>query len=431
MVSEGIGKKAEYENQTESGNRMIQEASGEAGIYMRTLGGFSLSYNGKMLSGGAKSGESQFACLMQLLLHNLLKGEEGVGRDVLEQTLFGDRDIEDIRHAVRSVVYNARRRLEAAGLPGAECIGQKKGAYCWTGPVMVREDAAAFEKACRKADRAQGEERLELYMEACRRYTGEFLPGQAGVLWVAQEARRYRAMFCSCVEKAAALLRARKDFLRMEKLGIHAAGVSPLADWEAVTMEALVSLGRHEEARKFYDDTVEFYLKEQGLHPSEKLTELSEKLGRQFGCRYNALEDIRGELSEGNEIFGGYLCSYPVFQGVYRMVERMMERGGQSVYLMLCMVVDGKGNPVTEGNAALDELSGRLEEAVRESVRHSDAITGYGKGRYLVLLVNTSRENCAIIQKRISKRFMIGRQRMGIKYYLENVECGRKFRVPG
>lgn len=391
-------------------------------IHMRTLGGFSLSYNGKFLTGSAKAGDSQFACLMQLLLHN---NGKGIDRDVLEQTLFGDRDIEDIRHAVRSVVYNTRRRLEAAGLPGAECIGQKKRAYYWTGRIPVVEDAAEFEKAYRKAQASEGEERLELYLEACRCYTGEFLPAQAGVLWVAQEARRYRAMFCVCVEKAAELLREKKDFLRMERLGIHAARVSPLADWEAVTMEALVSLGRHEEARKFYDDTVEFYLKEQGLHPSKKLTDLSEKLGKQFGCHYNTLQDIRKEISE-EKVQGGYFCSYPVFQGVYRMVERMMERGGQSVYLMLCIVVDGKGNPVSEGNEALDELSDRLGTAIRETVRHSDAITGYGKGRYLVLLINTSRENCTIIQKRINRRFMIGRQRISIKYYLESVECGRR-----
>ena len=133
------------------------------------------------------------------------------------------------------------------------------------------------------------------------------------------------------------------------------------------------------------------------------------------------MEDIQTELSENDqETRGGYLCPYPVFQGIYRMMTRMMERGGQSVYLMLCTVVDSKGNPMREGNA-LEELSQRLEDAIRHSVRQSDAISRYGKGRYLVLLINTTHENCNIIQKRINENFIIGRQRTGIKYCVKSV----------
>lgn len=119
---------------------------------------------------------------------------------------------------------------------------------------------------------------------------------------------------------------------------------------------------------------------------------------------------------------GGYLCSYPVFQGIYRMVGRMMERGGQSVYLMLCTVVDGKGNPL-EDVVILEEFTGRLGDAILNSVRRSDAVTRYGRGEYLVLLVNTTREDCDKIQKRINYRFIIGRQRTGVQYYVNSVIC--------
>ena len=109
-----------------------------------------------------------------------------------------------------------------------------------------------------------------------------------------------------------------------------------------------------------------------------------------------------------------------MFQGIYRMIERMLERGGQSVYLMLCTVVDGKGNPMKEG-PMLEELSKRMGDAVRRSIRRSDAMTQYGRGQFLVLLVNTTRENCAVIQRRINQRFIVGRQRTGIQYYVNSV----------
>ena len=45
----------------------------------------------------------------------------------------------------------------------------------------------------------------------------------------------------------------------------------------------------------------------------------------------------------------------------------------------------------------------------------------YGKGQYLALLVNTTRENCGIVQKRINERFILGRQRTKIEYYVNSV----------
>ena len=397
--------------------------SGENQLRVQMFGGFSLFWRGEPLIGSTRTSESQFSYLMQILLHRY---EEGVRRDTLEQVLFGDRDIEDIHHATRSVIYNAKKRLKAAGLPEANYIEQNKGVYYWTAAVPVEEDAAEFERIYAAAEKEEHPDRkLKLYLEACQKYTGEFLPAQAGVLWVAQEAKRYRAMFCASVENAVGLLRVSQDFLRMKDLGIHAAKTNPLADWEAVTMEALMSMGRYNEARKLYDDTVELYFQKAGLHPSKRLMDLFHRLTSQFESRYSALEEIQTELSEGQNLTqGGYLCPYPVFQGIYRMVRRMMERGGQSVYLMMCTVVDGKDNPMREGSV-LDELSARLEEAIRCSVRFGDVISRYGRGRYLVLLVNTTRENCDSIQKRINSRFIIGRQRTGIQYYVRSVTCSR------
>ncbi len=209
----------------------------------------------------------------------------------------------------------------------------------------------------------------------------------------------------------------------MEELGLYAARINPLADWEVVTMEALISLGRDEDARKFYDDTVELYFQEQGLRPSDRLMELLNKLGSQIGHHYAVLDDIQETLAGGEEdATGGYFCSYPVFQGIYRMVERMVDRGGQSVYLMLCTVVDSKGNPMKEGSM-LDELSLRLGDAIQKSVRRGDAVNRYGKGQYLVLMLNTTRENCKVLQRRINYHFVVGRQRTGIQYYVNSVIC--------
>lgn len=163
-------------------------------------------------------------------------------------------------------------------------------------------------------------------------------------------------------------------------------------------------------------------MQEQGCRPSKKLMELLDRLGSQMDHRYAMLDAIQSELSEEETQQGGYLCSWPVFQGIYQYTKRMLERSGQSVYLMLCTIVDSKGNPMEEG-PLLEELSERLEASVCDAIRHGDAVTKYGKGQYLILLVNTTRENCRVVQKRINYRFLVGRQRTGIKYYVNSVIC--------
>ena len=138
--------------------------------------------------------------------------------------------------------------------------------------------------------------------------------------------------------------------------------------------------------------------------------------------RYARLDEIQAEMAEKGTVNGGYLCPWPVFSGICQMIRRLLERSGQSAYLMLCTVVDSKGNPMGEG-PALKKLADRLETAILSSIRHGDAATRYGKGQYLVLLINTTREDCGVVQRRINCRFVEGRQRTGVKYYVNSMDC--------
>ena len=388
-------------------------------LYVRMLGGFSMRYNGKLVAGGSKASDSQANYLLQILIHNRA---HGVTRDRLEELLFEDRDMSNVHHALQSVIYNTKKKLERAGLPPLNYIEQRKGVFFWTDALPVVEDASEFVQLYREAEETEDrDEKLVLYLEAGHWYSGEFLPMQTAVIWAAQEARRLKEIFCLAVEKAAQLLRENQDYFQLEELGIRAAKIDPVADWETLTMEALVSLGRYDEARKLYDDTVQLYFNEQGLRPSRRMIEQFDRLGAEMKHQHAALDFIQSELSgQGDDFPGGYLSSYPVFVGIYRMVERMLERGGQSVYLMLCTVIDGKGNPMRDG-PMLEELTKRMGDAVRRSIRRGDAMCQYGRGQYLVLLVNTTRENCSVIQRRINERFIVGRQRSAIQYYVNSV----------
>lgn len=398
---------------------MEETIKGKKVLKIKMFGNFSMMYGDTSLL-GKKVSETQFSYLMQILLHNR---NTGVSREHLEEMLFGDRDIKNVHHTMQSVIYNAKNKLKKAGLPDVNYIRLEKGVFYWTDEIPVVEDATEFEELCKAAEEAEDvDTKLQLLLDACHCYTGDFLSMYVGVMWAAAEARKYRKLFYNCVEEAAQILREREDFMQLEKLGIYASTIAPFADWECLTMEALIGLGRYEEATKLYASTVDLYFQERGIRPSEKLMESLNRLEGQMIHPCEMIDTIQDKLMEDGEHRGGYLCTYPVFRGIYRMVTRMMERGGQSVYLMLCTVVDSKGNPMKEGEQ-LEELSGRLGDAICKSIRQGDAINRYGKGQYLVLLVNTTLENCSIIQKRINSNFIVGRQRTGVEYHVSPVRC--------
>jgi len=390
-------------------------------LKVKMFGTFSMSYGNQSITGKSKSNESNFITLMEALLH---AGKEGIARDALEQAIFQNIDLKNIHHSTQNVIYNAKKQLLKYGLPDVNFIEQKEGVYYFTDEIPVVEDAREFDRLFKLAEEEKDKtKKMNLYLDVIHLYDGEFLEHQASVVWIAKEARRYRELFCESVEKAAELLREKEEWFVLEDLGYYAAKVHPFAEWETLTMEALIATSRYEEAIRFYEDISDYYMSVIGLRPSARMQELMDYLGDQINHSYEVLDEIQEKLMEEDpDAHGGYACSYPIFRGIYQLTERTMERGGQSVFLMLCTLVDSKGNPMRD-NAQMTELTDRLKDAIFRSIRRSDVVCRYGKGQYLVLLANTTMENCKIVQKRINQNFLIGRQRTGVQYYVNSVFC--------
>ncbi|MBR2578389.1 MAG: hypothetical protein IKE38_05590, partial [Erysipelotrichaceae bacterium] len=251
-------------------------------------------------------------------------------------------------------------------------------------------------------------------------YTGDFLESQLSTSCVARENWRYRNIFAEAVMECADRLRRNDEYEMLVDLGNYAAQVQPFNDWETMSMEGYVFLKKYKEAEDLYARTIDLYLEEQGIRPSNKMNDLINKLGKQLEFPHEMLFDIQERLNEEGEEMGGYVCSYPVFTGIYQSMSRVLERSGTSVYLMLCTIVDSKGNVLGEGKK-LNELSERLGEVIQKSVRRSDVINKYSKSQYLILLTNTTRKNCEVVQRRINKSFIVNRQRIHVKYYVNNV----------
>ena len=382
-------------------------------IQVRTFAGFSAQYEGTEIFEKSR-GESQVRMLMILMSHY---GKTGIDKSLIKNMLFEAREIEDVSHAIRNVMYNTRKQMKEHGMPDAMYMKQKKGVYYWTGEIELVEDARSFEEDYQNAlTEEDRQKQAELFMETAYQYTGRFLEGMETIAWIYQESERYRDMFHAAVENAMDYLREKNRYKDMYDLGAYATKVDPFSEWEVYVLEALSSLGRYADAEKYYDSTVDNYIMEYGNRQNEYVKDIISKLGSHLVYGNDSLESIQSRLHSEEAADGrGYYCSLPVFQELYRTVERTMERAGEKIFLMLCTIVDSKGNPMREGQK-LNELSERLKTAIVDSVRHTDTVAKYGQGQYLVLLINTTKENCSIVEKRINSKFIINRQRTSIEY---------------
>lgn len=387
-------------------------------LYVKMFGDFAVEYQGKSIIGKKKK-ETQFAQVLQLLFHSR---QEGVSLEYMEKVLFGDRMLNDADHAVHSLIYNTRRKLEQSGLPKGKYIISRKGKFYWDDEIPYEEDARSFELCCQEACRAESwEEQMEALWNAIYLYKGCFLENSQQGGWVQEERERYREMFRELVEAAAGILREKKAYMQLEQLGRHAAKVTPYEQRELLVIEALTGMGKKELAQDIYKDTIRRY---QEVYPQEqngKLIEFRQKIEEQLDHPYDILDNIQESMTEHMEqIKGPYQCSWEVFREIYHMVSRMMERGGQKVLLMLCTLTDMEKYPIVSDRDK-DMLSRYMMESICRSIRSGDAVTRYGKGQYLVLLIGAGEEDYKGIQERISENFRKNHTVYEIQYSVKPV----------
>lgn len=191
----------------------------------------------------------------------------------------------------------------------------------------------------------------------------------------------------------------------------------PFDEWQSIKIECFLGMKRYKEAMKEYDDTAKLFFEELGISPSERLMEQFDQMSSQLKhVKPKEIQDIKQRLKEEKGQGGAYYCSLPSFRDSYRLVTRMLERSGQSAYLMLCSLTDGKGHPL-EKPEKLELLSEELQNTIQHCLRKGDSFTKYSPSQYLVLLIGTNKENCGLIFDRI--RYYFAREHRSWNKYVE------------
>lgn len=391
----------------------------ELKVYM--LGKFFMVYGDKTIS-FRRSTSTKALKLLQILLHN--SGERGgIPRNQLLEDLFGREEVSDAANNLRVTVHRLKKILSDTELPEYDYILIENGIYKWDSPMETWVDVNEFTRYVKAGEAQTDKDRsIEYLKKACFLYRGEFLPALSGEDWVIMCSVAYKEQYSYALEQVCEDLKRKKEYEEMLELSSLACEIYPFDEWQAVKIEALMGLNRYKEAIQFYDETSKFFFEELGITPSERLLDLFSEMSSKMTGNFQAAGDIQERLKEQKDDMGAFFCSLPSFRDGYRLIQRIIERNGQSVFLMILTLTDGKGHPV-ENAAKRDLFSEELYQAIKKSLRRGDSFTKYSTTQFLILLVGTNRENCSLIFRRIADTFSRDHRswRNYLEYYVSSV----------
>lgn len=381
-------------------------------LKVRMLGAFTMEYDNRSIS-FERNTLTKTNQLLQILFH---AGEAGITREQLLLRLFGRDEVTNPSNSLRATVFRLRKLLVAAGFPeNDEFVHIKSGVYRWTTAIPVELDVFLFEKMAKEALESQGEARYTGLKNACELYMGDFLPQLGAEEWVVVETVKYKELYERCMVELCELLKERHEYQSLYQVAGSAVALYPYDEWQVWQLDSLIAQNQMKEATRLYEEMADIMFQELGVTPSEKMTECLAQMSSDVANRIDVIEEIQDGMNEKEESGGAFYCSYPSFTESYRYMKRIIERSGQSAYLLLCTITDGKGYPLEKGER-LEKLSEELKDAICSALRRGDLYTKYSVNQYLALLLDIKQEDCRIVIDRINSRFENPSRKNYLKY---------------
>lgn len=380
-------------------------------IYVQMLGGFSITVGDEKLDLGSNS-KANFLKLTEIVL---LRGMGGVSKRDLIDGIFGHKSLLDENNSLNNLLHQARTQLKKAGMPGRKIIDGKRGVYAPENNPDYEYilDVQEFEDVCLKAkSEKRDDKKLYYYQKAFGIFGGELLPEFATDYWVILESVRLKRLYDDVVDFLGKHYKEAEDFEALFDLYDKANKIYPDNGWQIEMIDALILRKEYKTAYELYTKCAHYYQDELEVPIPDALRSCYERLSDNVRVVTDDIRQIQANIirkdeklkSEmGTRKIGAYLCPFTSFIDVYHVLRRNLERRGSSIFMMLCTLVDYEGKPI-QNQEKLNARAEILQQSLSEGLRKGDVYTKYSSSQYLILLIGTKREDCAIIYQRLSRR---------------------------
>lgn len=389
-------------------------------IYVKTLGGFSITVDGKEISDNNNQSKKPWSLLEYLVVFQ----KKDISVNELIETIWPDDPGVNPGGALKTLMFRSRKLLDPLGIPPQRLLVQQRGSYSWTQDIPTVMDIDQFEAICNQvlgSTSDTGDQTLSLCLEGLSLYKGDFLPKAEYESWVIPISTYYHSLYQKLVYRTIDLLLAREDYGQITSVCQTAIGIEPFdEEFHYYLVYALYKDNHTNQAVEHYNHTLDLFYNEFSISPSDRFKELYKTIrNKEQGINTN-LDAIQEALRE-EASSGAFYCEFPVFQDLYQLERRAIERTGDSIYLCLLTVTDQSGQ--TPKGTVLNRAMEHLSNAIRDSLRCSDVYTRYSISQYLILLPTVTSEKGGMVLQRITGNFRkrYSRRDLEVDYKLQPV----------
>lgn len=387
-------------------------------IYVKTLGGFSITVNGKEITDSNNQSKKPWSLLEYLVIFQ----KKDISVNELIETIWADDPGVNPGGALKTLMFRSRKLLEPLGIPVQKLLVQRRGSYAWTQEYPTVMDIDRFEGVCSRV--LAGENMpdgalLPLCMEGLKLYRGDFLPKAEYESWVVPISTYYHSLYQKLVYRTIQILLNQEDYSQIAAICQTAIGIEPFDEQFHYYLVYSLYMDNHtSQAIEQYNHTVDLFYNEFSISPSEHFKDLYKTIRtKEQGITTNL--GVVQELLKEEANTGAFYCEYPVFRDLYQLERRAIERTGDSIYLCLMTLCNLEGEPPKMN--ILNKAMEHLNTAIRTSLRCSDVYTRYSISQFIVLLPTVTEEKGEMVLKRIISNFhrLYSRRDLSIDYKLQ------------
>lgn len=343
--------------------------------------------------------------LWLLVAYLIVNRDHGVSPQELIDLLWPEVTSNNPASTLQNNVSRARALFSEANFDGArDLIKHTDGLYYWAPERSTLLDIEIFETNARRigdflsADDAEG---IELALETCKLYTGDFLSDATDITWCANLAVYYRTLYKRlCKTTIIALMEAGR-LKEAQTLCLQVCVLDPAAEeFSLLLMQAYLADANPTAALEQYQTIANYLSQTYDIQPSAELeTQREIALQELYGQSMNE-QGIRTFLFESNDDEGAFACSNAVFREIALLRLREMERSGEDSHIIAISF----SNPSTKTARRIINAK-RVAQVLSATLRASDPFTKVGSNQFLVLLPGASAENARMVYERIVARF--------------------------
>ena len=349
------------------------------------------------------------AMLTKLLIYILLHREQSISAEDLSNALWQEDEVENPVGALKNLMYRLRQMMRN-NFGDKEFVLTNVGSYQWNPDIAVTLDIEEFEMIFKQARESKTiEDAVANYEKALYLYQGSFMSKIGELYWVMTLNAYYHSMFLSAVENLAELYLKMGHYEQMEIVCKNALQYED-AD-EQIYYNLIVARARMMKiklAQETYQKAQEILYREVGIRNSRKLQEayqiiLKEKKGQET----ENIKNVSLAMTEANPE-GAYLCGYAVFEEIYRLEARRLQRLGEQEHMLLFTIFpSGKSFEKMEQSEKFFAIRtmDKFQNILLSSLRICDVVARYSDMQYIVLLPKCSYECSMIVANRIISKF--------------------------